>query len=332
MKNRETLVSMDINEEIVRIVRYHRKGPKRSNHNRPIIVKFDWFGDIKKILAKRPVLKTKTPQLFIIQDWPKEIEDRRRTLLPFMHRAHEARLKAWLIVDKLIVEGKSYTVDNIDTLPDVTKPKKFSTLDTENCYLQYGRYAPFSTFNEEQFVMNKHTYFTIEQAVQHIKALKFKDISSARLILNERDPFLARQLGRKVSNYDIDQWKTDFREIMTEIVKAKIDQHSSPKTLLLETGDKKIGICGLRDNFWGIGLSISGEAAKDHSNWKGENKLGKILSDLRAKYKGEQDLVKDILCAISTGLSIHVLLFIIIILFRYYTVDMNHIFFMNYYY
>ena len=137
--------------------------------------------------------------------------------------------------------------------------------------------------------MNKHTYFTIKQAVQHIKALKFKDISSARLILNERDPFLARQLGRKVSNYDIDQWKTDCImciEIMTEIVKAKIDQHSSLKTLLLETGDKKIGICSPRDNFWGIGLSISDEAAKDHSNWKGENKLGKILSDLQAKYKG----------------------------------------------
>ena len=115
---------MDINEEIVRIVRCHRKGPKRRDHNRPIIVKFDWFGDIKKILAKRPVLKTKTPQLFITQDWPKEIEDRRRTLLPFMHQAHEARLKAWLIFDKLIVEGKSYTVDNIDTLPDVTKPEK----------------------------------------------------------------------------------------------------------------------------------------------------------------------------------------------------------------
>ena len=117
---------MDINEEIVRIVRCHRKGPKR-----------------------RPVLKTKTPQLFITQDWPKEIEDRRRTLLPFMHRAHDARLKAWLIVDKLIVEGKSYTVDNIDTLPDIINPKKFSTVNTENCYLQYGRYAPFSTFNEE---------------------------------------------------------------------------------------------------------------------------------------------------------------------------------------
>ena len=53
---------------------------------------------------------------------------------------------------------------------------------------------------------------------------------------------------------------------MTEIVKAKIDQHSSLKTLLLETGDKKIGICGPRDNFWGIGLSISDEAAKHHSN------------------------------------------------------------------
>ena len=90
--------------------------------------------------------------------------------------------------------------------------------------------------------MNKHTYFKIEEVVQQIKALKFKDISSARQILNERDPFLARQLGRKVSNYDIDQWKTDCIEIMTEIVKAL-------KTLLLETGDKKIGICGPRDDF-----------------------------------------------------------------------------------
>ena len=39
-----TLVSMDINEEIVRIGKGHRKGPKRRDHNRPIIVNLTGLG------------------------------------------------------------------------------------------------------------------------------------------------------------------------------------------------------------------------------------------------------------------------------------------------
>ena len=88
---------------------------KKQNINRPMITKFHWFGDIKEIMSKKAILKD---TIFISQDWLKEVEDKRRILMPFMHRARKENMTARVNVDKLIVQGKVYTVDTLGSLRD----------------------------------------------------------------------------------------------------------------------------------------------------------------------------------------------------------------------
>jgi predicted NAD-dependent protein-ADP-ribosyltransferase YbiA (DUF1768 family) len=52
----------------------------------------------------------------------------------------------------------------------------------------------------------------------------------------------------------------------------------------METGDKLIGEANARDSYWGIGTSIESDKSKVPSKWRGQNKLGKILMNLRSEF------------------------------------------------
>ena len=148
-KVRQMLTDIDISESDIRIVRCHRKGAKKENTDRPIIVRFHWFGDIKLIMSKNADLRKKSKNMnkFVTQDWPVEIEKRRRMLLPVLHRAKAAKYNARLIIDKLIVNNKTYTLNNLHELPEDINPKKFSTVENDDMMLFWGKYVSISTFH-----------------------------------------------------------------------------------------------------------------------------------------------------------------------------------------
>jgi len=86
----------------------------------------------------------------------------------------------------------------------------------------------------------------------------------------------AKKFGRKVEmREDWDEVKVD---LMEKIVAAKFSQHPELAVRLLETGEKPLKEGNYwGDVFWGI----------DHTTGEGENHLGKILMELRRKYREE---------------------------------------------
>ena len=96
-----------LNANQMRIVRCHRLGLPPSNSNprgpqirpRTIIAKFHWFGDRQTVWQAR--LKLKGSDIFVSEDFPKEIVERRKVLLPIMHGARKQGFKSYLQIDKL---------------------------------------------------------------------------------------------------------------------------------------------------------------------------------------------------------------------------------------
>lgn len=76
---------------------------------------------------------------------------------------------------------------------------------------------------------------------------------------------------------------------MEKGVRAKFTQHPELRKKLLETGDKIIGKADGRNTFWGIGSSMVSDKSKVPSKWRGQNKLGKILMELRDVLKDESN-------------------------------------------
>ena len=98
----------------VKIERAHRRGRYTRNKSRPIIVKFNHFPD-KMLIKSRAFEELKGTSFRIVEQYPRFIQDRRKVLCETMKRAREAGRTASLSYDKLYIDGKVFTVDNVGT-------------------------------------------------------------------------------------------------------------------------------------------------------------------------------------------------------------------------
>jgi len=90
-----------------------------------------------------------------------------------------------------------------------------------------------------------------------------------------------------VKDFKEDTWAEKQDEVMKSVVRAKFTQNLELRKKLLETEDKLLANADSRDKYWGIGTSANTSIAKDPKKWKGENKLGKMLEELRTQMKAE---------------------------------------------
>ena len=93
--------------------RCHRLNTKLKPQ--PIICRFAFFSDRMKIWNAR--MKLKGTNYSINEDFPPEIQSRRKLLYPVMKAARADNRKAYLNGQTLEIDGKPYNVNNLHTLP-----------------------------------------------------------------------------------------------------------------------------------------------------------------------------------------------------------------------
>ena len=135
------------------IVRSHRLGPFAHHKTRPVIVRFHHYQDRETVWIGRKFIKDSC-DVTVVEDFPEEIRNRRKQLYPVLNAAlsyHDVqfpdyRFKARLTVDKLIISGKSYTVDTLDKLPDKIKPALSSSPSKGETQVFFSKSSPLSNF------------------------------------------------------------------------------------------------------------------------------------------------------------------------------------------
>jgi len=115
------------------------------------------------------------------------------------------------------------------------------------------------------------------------KARLFNDEESLLQILESADPKTAKELGRRVKNFDGAKWEANARRLVTEGNIAKFSQNSHLCDFLLATGNTVLVEASPCDQIWGIGLEESDERTKDPAKWQGQNLLGFTLMDVRSR-------------------------------------------------
>jgi ribA/ribD-fused uncharacterized protein len=145
----------------------------------------------------------------------------------------------------------------------------------------------FSNMYETKFVLDGVNYTSAEQAYQAVKAKTFGDEVHFAKILKSKSAQSAKSFGTKVVGYVEETWDGKKDEVMKTILRAKFTQNLELRKKLLETEGKVLANSDSRDKYWGTGTSASTAMAKDPTKWKGENKLGAFLGDLRAELKAE---------------------------------------------
>lgn len=150
-----------------------------------------------------------------------------------------------------------------------------------------GEYRYMSNDAEYPIEIDGQKYPTVEHYFQAMKAKTFEDEEMYDKIVKTKTPKAAKAAGKKVKNFITEVWEAKREEIMYKGVRAKFVQHPELRKKLLETDKKVIGKADARNTFWAIGTGMESDKAKTPSKWRGQNKLGKIIMDLRNTLKDE---------------------------------------------
>lgn len=139
----------------------------------------------------------------------------------------------------------------------------------------------FSQWYPVQFKDEGVEYFTAEHYMMAQKAKLFNDEEIFAQILQVKHPNEAKQLGRKVRNYDEKIWQEKRFDIVVQANFVKFSQHPELKNFLLATKDHILVEASPVDKIWGIGMAQEDAHIQDPSQWQGLNLLGFALMHVR---------------------------------------------------
>ena len=276
------LLNADVVENMP-IQRCHRQRSKLSPA--PIIVRFLNYSDRMIIWKARSNIKENRHAIW--EDLPQEMVARRNQLKPILKKALSLNKRATLAGDKLIIEGKSYTVKTLNTLPNELDPAFIATRTVGDVTGFFSRQSPLSNFYDAPIEIHNRKYNHVEQYFQTEKALFAERPDVAARIRQTPDPALCKRLGDAVEVCQ-DLWLPVAIDKMTTAVRAKFQTNERAREFLINTGKNVIAEAGPCST-WGIGLKLSDGKIGDKNEWKGNNALGKILMTIRDELSNMSD-------------------------------------------
>jgi ribA/ribD-fused uncharacterized protein len=136
-------------------------------------------------------------------------------------------------------------------------------------YKSVPPYGYLNNFDTHSIYVFDREWDTVEHAYQAQKTQSAEEYDS---IWKAKTPREARNLGQAVTLRK--DWDLIKDSVMKECVLAKFTQHLDLQNQLLATGDEELVEDSNIDWYWGCG-----------SNGKGQNKLGKILMEVRKELR-----------------------------------------------
>ncbi|GLV44750.1 hypothetical protein CBL_05217 [Carabus blaptoides fortunei] len=112
-KVNEVLSKMQIKIDLkCDITELRRIGRERVNNNRPILM------EVRTVNQKMEILKAKNKlqgtEIYINEDFPKEIQNQRRELIKYMKTARAQGHEVTLLYKKLKINDKIYTLEQLE--------------------------------------------------------------------------------------------------------------------------------------------------------------------------------------------------------------------------
>lgn len=278
------------NASSIDLVRCHRIGSKSETQkgDRPIIAKFAKYSDRDTVWKSRS--KLENSKIYVNENFSKLTESRRKVWYPVIKHAktipkYKGKGKIFIVVDKLYVEGRLYSVDEIDQLPNELQPAKISTPTKDGVTLFYGKNSPLSNHHKCEFAAESDKFNCVEQYLFYRKAVHAGDEVAAYRVMASQDPAEMKALGKRIKVPDQTMWGEIEQEVLTKGCRLKYEQNPHLKDFLLSTGDTVLGEANPHDSHWGTGHSLHDENAFKQAHWTGTNLMGKILMDLRAVFQ-----------------------------------------------
>ncbi len=200
----------------------------------------------------------KGSRIFVNEDFPSESQNHRRILRPIMKKANASGKKAFLNVDSLIINDKSYTIDTLNSLPQELNPAEIATPAVGNTRAFFGEHSPLSSFHPAKFTLYGIVYEHSEMYLQE-KKLFGKDRALVSKVLAASSAIECYRYGHIMNEkIDINAFRKDVELKEMEIaVYANFSQNEYLKTFVIITGDALLAEGNPHDTFWGVGIGLT---------------------------------------------------------------------------
>lgn len=266
----------------IKISRAHRvKGPLK-NDNLPMIVKFHYYPDRVEVWEKRFVLKNTMSNIWMAEDFPREIENERDILRPFFKRALKLNMKPKLVRNKLIIKGKAFTIENVHEIPDcVSTDLPDLSKNVSDVIILHEQLNPLLTTHPGNIVYQGATYSSLEQFYQYHKAEVCGDGVAAQKVLGTSNTRYIRKVGSGISENSA--WSECKESVMLRGLEIKLSKNDQLKSYLMATGTKTLAVANTGDQYWGTGLNSKDARCMDPKQWPGDNHYGQLLMTIRDK-------------------------------------------------
>ena len=282
-----TIDSGDVNDDLkkaktIEITKCSRIGKFRHNNARPISITFGVKDDKEAFLS----CKKKLPSgIYAYNELPPHIKRRRDRFMPIYRLAKSIphyHDKSRLINDKLIINGKSYQIEDIANLPMDLAAYKAAEKSNDTHIIFSGELSPYSNFHHSPFTINGQQFHSSEQWVQYQKALTFGDSFTANQILQCETPLECKKLGYNINGVDKEKWSNIGYEICFNGIREKFLQNP-PLLSMLKTTTPKILAEATQDRLWGTGIKLHDTCALDTEKWSGPGWLSRMLHTIRSE-------------------------------------------------
>ena len=267
----------------------YRKGNQTSGSGakpkpRPVIIRFyepiqkkSIFQNLKKLAGN-----AKWKNIYINDDLTQDQVVKMKDLRAINGYAKSIGKDSKIKGSKLVVDGKTYGLDEVDKVPaeiSIVSAKNIEIMNGEGIGFQ-GHHSFMSNMSKSEFEFKGKQFKSVEVGYQYMRACANDCHEDASKIRKEGDPYAAKRSTKKMK--DNDKWLNSREEIMKDLVAAKFNQNEDLKRKLLATGNKKLFEC-TEDKFWGCNVPISKAKTLDPKQMQGKNVFGNILMDVRKK-------------------------------------------------
>ena len=181
-----------------------------------------------------------------------------------------------MVNDKLIINGNSYGVEDIPTLPPDLAIYKAAEKSNDTHLVFTRELSPYANLHRSPFTINGQQFHSSEQWMQYQKALAFGNSYTANLILQSKTAIECKRLSYRIKGVDVEKWHNEGYELCYDGIREKFAQNK-PLLSLLKTTTPKILVEATSDHLWGTGITLRDTCALDINKWSSTGWLSHML-------------------------------------------------------
>lgn len=261
----------------------YRLGKPGGNNSRPTLVRFAHMAHRQRVWFSKSKIKTSKDEtkVWIHEDLPKAVKHVQRTYFKILKKAKSLEgqfVGAHIKGQSLVVDGKTYGENDLETLPEVLRPSSLATLQSEGAVAFFGRSSPLSNHHPSPFNIDGNNFSCMEQFLAWRRATVADDQLLIAKALSKADPLVYKGI---LNDNKPEEWKDQLEVTALAGIRAKFHQNPPLANFLCSTYPKAIGEASLNKR-WGTGFTLTHPKALESGEWSAEgNLLGKTLMAIR---------------------------------------------------